>query len=213
MLLTRVKRNELLNFDLTPVTAGVPNKPALRLKRRRRGKLQRGLVGARFGVRRGRGRTGERGGCLARQQKMLWRGRQHELAGRAGVDFHLARGGAVRAVGLGGAGGEAAQRAGRRRLAKLRLFVFLRRHDLHLLWALVFVAGLAEEEQLLVVFPFGHVEFVRRPASLDRLVLPVENCAEVLELALYVVNCEGVRNTVLFLRFVTGSLLLSPSGK
>lgn len=55
--------------------------------------------------------------------------------------------------------------------------------------AVVLIAGLAEEEQLLVVFPFGHVEFVS-PASLDRLVFTVENCPEVLELALYVFNCK-----------------------
>lgn len=121
---------------------------------------------------------------------MIWRRRQEDLVRSAGVGCDIAggSGGVVELVGLGGPG--AAQGAGGCLVATLQVLVFPRRQYLQVVRALVFIAGLAEEEQLLVVFPFGHVEFVQRPASLDRLVLPVENCPKVLELALYVINCK-----------------------
>lgn len=72
----------------------------------------------------------------------------------------------------------------------IQILVLLWRQYLQVVLAVVFVAGLAEEEQLLVVFPFGHVEFVGRPARLHRLVLTVKNRPEVLELALHVFNCK-----------------------
>lgn len=97
------------------------------------------------------------------------------------------------AVGLGGAGGEAAQGGGGCLVSMFQILVFLWHQHLQVLWAVVFIAGLAEEEQLLVVFPFGRVEFVRRPASLDRLVFTVENRPEILELALYVFNCKTAK--------------------
>lgn len=123
---------------------------------------------------------------------MIWRRRQEDLVCSAGVGCDIAggSGGVVELVGLGGAGGEAAQGAGGCLVATLHVLVFLPRQYLQVVRALVFIAALAEEEQLLVVFPFGHVEFVRCPASLDHLVLPVENCPKVLELALYVINCK-----------------------
>lgn len=70
------------------------------------------------------------------------------------------------------------------------IFVFLWHQYLQVFLNLIFIAGLAEEEQLLVVFPFGHVEFVGAPASLDCLVFAVKDSPKVLELALYVFNCK-----------------------
>lgn len=48
------------------------------------------------------------------------------------------------------------------------------------------------------MFPFGHVGFPWRPAGRERLILTVENCAQVFELALdvihYKVNTEKVED-------------------
>lgn len=88
-------------------------------------------------------------------------------AGGGGAEFDVA--------GLVGAGGETAQGGGRGLVSVLPILVFLRCQDLQIFRAVVFVAGLAEKKQLLVVFPFGHVGFVRRPARLDRLELAVKN--------------------------------------
>lgn len=75
-------------------------------------------------------------------------------------------------------------------VSMFQILVFLRHQYQQVVLAVFFIAALAEEEQLLVVFPFGHVEFVRRPAGLDRLVFTVKNCPKVLELALYIFNCK-----------------------
>lgn len=93
-------------------------------------------------------------------------------------------------VDLGGAGGEAAQGGGGCLVSMFQILVLLWRENLQVVLAVVLFAGLAEEEQLLVVFPLGHVGFVRRFARLHRLVLTVENCPQVLELALHVFNCK-----------------------
>lgn len=87
--------------------------------------------------------------------------------GRGGAEFD--------AAGLVGAGGETAQGGGRGLVSVLPILVFLRCQNLQIFRAVVFVAGLAEKKQLLVVFPFGHVGFVRCPACLDRLELAVKN--------------------------------------
>ncbi len=98
------------------------------------------------------------------------------------------------AAGLGGAAGEAAQGGGGCLVSRFHILVFLWHEYVQVLRAVLFIAALTEEEQLLIVFPFGHVEFVRRSAGLDRLVFTVENCAKVLELAFNVFNCKRATN-------------------
>ena len=111
----------------------------------------------------------------------------------AGFDVALtgARGsGGVIDLGLGGVGGEAAQGGGGCLVSVVQIVVFLWHQYLQVVCVVVFVTGLAEEEQLLVVFPFGHIEFVRCPVGLDCLIFTVKDSSKVLELALYVFNCK-----------------------
>lgn len=75
-------------------------------------------------------------------------------------------------------------------VASLQVLIFLSCQYLQVIKAFLFIVGLAEEEELLVMFPFRHVELVRRSVGLNRLVLTVENRPKVFKLALYVVNCS-----------------------
>lgn len=108
----------------------------------------------------------------------------------------------LNAIHLGRAGREAAQGGGRRSVSVLQILVFLWCQYLHVIRAVIFIAGLAEEVQLLVVFPFGHVEFVRSPAGQDRLIFTFKNCPKVLELALYIFNYKQT-NRLCYIRQAT----------
>lgn len=116
-----------------------------------------------------------------------------EASRRSGVGVHLFNfGGSGRVaeaaiVGLGGARGAA--RDGRRRLAP-ELQRFLGRRLPRVVRALFVFAPLAEEEQPLVMLPFGVVALLRGPAHLDHFVFAVKNCPKILELGFYVFNCK-----------------------
>lgn len=189
---TRVKWYELLNFGLVPLAAGVSAQSAVWLNRTRYGEM----VCTRFGVRQWSGRRGAECGNsrLVCKFDIIRRRREEDLVCCADVGFGITGGSGgvaeLDAVSLSGAGGEAAQGGRRRLVSVFQILVFLWHQYLQVVWAVIFVAGFTEEEQLLVVFPFGCVEFVRCPASLDHLVFTVENCPKVLEFALYVFNCK-----------------------
>lgn len=99
-------------------------------------------------------------------------------------------GGPAELVGLGAAGRPVSSSDGRHEVSSFRLLLVLWLQGLPFLQALIFIAGLAEKKQLLVVFPFGQVHSARGPARLDTLVLAVKNRPEVFKLALYVVDCR-----------------------
>lgn len=67
---------------------------------------------------------------------------------------------------------------------------FLGRRLPRVVRALFVFAPLAEEEQPLVMLPFGVVALLRGPAHLDHFVFAVKNCPKILELGFYVFNCK-----------------------
>lgn len=161
-----------------------------------------GGVCARLGVQLCSVRRGgeSRSSCLARKLKKIWRRSKEYLVGSTGGGFAIVgrSGGVIEldAAGLVGARGETAQGGGGCLVSMLQILVFLWHQ---VVCAVIFITGLTEEEHLLVVFPFGHIEFVRHPARLDRLVFTVENCSKVLELAFDVFNCKNSNERVTFL--------------
>ena len=80
---------------------------------------------------------------------------------------------------------------------QFHILAFLGHKYLQVIRRVVFITGLAEEEQLLVVFPFGRIVFVGGLAGLDCLEFTVENGSKVLELAFYVFNCKTATQTSL----------------
>lgn len=119
--------------------------------------------------------------------------RKEDLVRSATAGFGVALTGTAGNRGVGELGAVGWSRkvaqSGRQSLVHMfQILVFLWNDYLHIICAVVFITGLADEEQLLVMFPLRRVRFVRAPASLDRLVFTVKNCSQVLEFALYVFN-------------------------
>lgn len=84
---------------------------------------------------------------------------------------------------------------GRSLASRIRIVQVMNHQDLQVVGKLIFLDGLAEEEHLVVVLPFGHVRFVRDSVRQHRLVFPVKNGPEVLEFGFYVVHCKKIGNT------------------